>query len=203
MSSLSIRDTIKGSIAIGKGEQGIQGVKGDKGDKGDNNVCVGLEPTKEAEIWFDTTDSDNTSELATKEYVDNEISKIDLSGNVNLSDYATKNDLLRKADKTDLDKKANKSDVDAISESLDNIENIVENHILNCVPSTNLQEQINDISESLDNIENVVENHILNYVPFNGNADTIDGLHLIVLTQAEYDGLENKDNNTLYFIKEV
>ena len=70
MSSLSIRDTIKGSIAIGKGEQGIQGVKGDKGDKGDNNDCIGLSPTSEAEIWFDTNDGISGEEIATKKFVE-------------------------------------------------------------------------------------------------------------------------------------
>ena len=79
MSSLQIRDAIKGSIAIGKGEQGPVGPVGPQGPIGDNNVCIGLSPTNEAEIWFDTTDGDNTKEVATKEYIDSEIAKIDSS----------------------------------------------------------------------------------------------------------------------------
>ena len=62
MSSLQIRNAIKGSIAIGKGEQGPVGPQGPIGD---NNVCIGLSPTSEAEIWFDITDEDNTKEVAT------------------------------------------------------------------------------------------------------------------------------------------
>ena len=102
MSNLSIRDTISGSVSIGEGStKGIikgsisigKGGKGDKGDKGDNNVCIGLSPTNEAEIWFDITDEDNTKEVATKEYIDSEIAKIDLSN------YATKTELSNKADK--------------------------------------------------------------------------------------------------------
>ena len=50
---ITSKGKLNGSLAIGKGEQGIQGVKGDKGD---NNVCIGLSPTNEAEIWFDITD---------------------------------------------------------------------------------------------------------------------------------------------------
>ena len=54
--------TLSGSISIGKGDQGPVGPQGPMGD---NNVCIGLSPTSEAEIWFDTTDGDNTKEVAT------------------------------------------------------------------------------------------------------------------------------------------
>ncbi len=33
------------------------------------------------------------------------------------------------------------------------------------------------------------------------NCDTVDNLHLVCLTKSEYDALETKDSNTLYFIK--
>ena len=33
------------------------------------------------------------------------------------------------------------------------------------------------------------------------NCDTVDNLHLLVISKAEYDALETKDSNTLYFIK--
>ena len=36
-----------------------------------------------------------------------------------------------------------------------------------------------------------------------GNADTIDNIHIRVLTQSEYDSLASKDSNTIYIIKEV
>ena len=35
-----------------------------------------------------------------------------------------------------------------------------------------------------------------------GNADTVNNIHIVVLTQAEYDALEVKDETTLYIIKE-
>ena len=61
----STKGIIKGIISIGKGDKGETGERGPIGPKGDNNVCVGLSPTSEAEIWFDTTDGDNTKEVAT------------------------------------------------------------------------------------------------------------------------------------------
>ena len=70
MSSLPIRDVIKGSIAIGKGEQGPVGPVGPQGPIGDNNVCIGLSPTSEAEIWFDTNDGISGEEIATKNFVE-------------------------------------------------------------------------------------------------------------------------------------
>ena len=70
MSSLQIRDAIKGSIAIGKGEQGPVGPVGPQGPIGDNNVCIGLSPTSEAEIWFDTNDAISGEEIATKKFVE-------------------------------------------------------------------------------------------------------------------------------------
>ncbi len=33
------------------------------------------------------------------------------------------------------------------------------------------------------------------------NCDTVDNLHFVCLTKSEYDALETKDSNTLYFIK--
>ena len=61
--------SLVGSLSIGKGEQGIQGPVGPQGPIGDNNVCIGLSPTSEAEIWFDTSDVYSGEELATKDYV--------------------------------------------------------------------------------------------------------------------------------------
>ena len=34
-----------------------------------------------------------------------------------------------------------------------------------------------------------------------GNADTVNNIHIVVLTQSDYDGLEAKDETTLYIIK--
>ena len=132
MSNLSIRDTIsgsvsigegsskgiiKGSVSIGKGEQGPVGPVGPQGPIGDNNVCIGLSPTNEAEIWFDTTDGDNTKEVATKEYIDSEIAKIDLSN------YATKTELSNKADNEVIG--GLNTEIDNINSSLDNLESEV------------------------------------------------------------------------------
>ena len=132
MSNLSIRDTIsgsvsigegsskgiiKGSVSIGKGEQGPVGPVGPQGPIGDNNVCIGLSPTNEAEIWFDITDEDNTKEVATKEYIDSEIAKIDLSN------YATKTELSNKADNEVIG--GLNTEIDNINSSLDNLESEV------------------------------------------------------------------------------
>lgn len=38
------------------------------------------------------------------------------------------------------------------------------------------------------------------YASSAGNADTVDSLHLVTLTQAQYDALSTKDSNTLYVI---
>ena len=35
-----------------------------------------------------------------------------------------------------------------------------------------------------------------------GNADTVNNIHIVVLAQTEYDGLEVKDSNTIYIIRE-
>ena len=62
--------SLVGSLSIGKGEQGIQGPVGPQGPIGDNNVCIGLSPTSEAEIWFDTNDAVSGEEIATKKFVE-------------------------------------------------------------------------------------------------------------------------------------
>ena len=62
--------SLVGSLSIGKGEQGIQGPVGPQGPIGDNNVCIGLSPTSEAEIWFDTNDGISGEEIATKKFVE-------------------------------------------------------------------------------------------------------------------------------------
>ena len=59
--------TLSGSISIGKGDQGPVGPQGPMGD---NNVCIGLSPTSEAEIWFDTNDGISGEEIATKKFVE-------------------------------------------------------------------------------------------------------------------------------------
>ena len=97
MSNLSIRDTISGSVSIGegstkgiikgsvsigkgdKGEQGPIGPVGPQGPIGDNNVCIGLSPTSEAEIWFDTNDGISGEEIATKKFVEERTVKLEIS----------------------------------------------------------------------------------------------------------------------------
>lgn len=67
---ITSKGKLNGSLAIGKGEKGETGERGPIGPKGDNNVCIGLSPTSEAEIWFDTNDSISGEEIATKKFVE-------------------------------------------------------------------------------------------------------------------------------------
>ena len=60
---------------------------------------------------------------------------------------------------------------------------------------TEVKEEFIDVNSQLENKANKDHTHE------NLNCDTVDSLHLICLTQSEYDALETKDNTTLYFIK--
>ena len=118
--------TLSGSISIGKGDQGPVGPQGPIGD---NNVCIGLSPTSEAEIWFDTNDGISGEEIATKKFVEatNEelssrldnliISNGDGNKDSELIDARngeiTLGNKIRKIDES-LDNKANKTYVDGL-----------------------------------------------------------------------------------------
>lgn len=56
--------------------------------------------------------------------------------------------------------------------------------------------ELNEIKSSLDNKANKEHTHEPQI-----NCDTVDNLHFVCLTKSEYDALETKDSNTLYFIK--
>ena len=63
-------------------------IKGDKGDKGESGIYVGVdEPTGDTLIWVNP-DGGETIGLATIEYVDEQIAKVE-TGGVDLSEYAT------------------------------------------------------------------------------------------------------------------
>ena len=196
MSNLSIRDTISGSVSIGEGSTkgiikgSISIGKGDKGDKGDNNVCIGLSPTSEAEIWFDTTDGDNTKEVATKEYIDSEIAKIDSSN------FATKTELSNKADKEHIHNQylTEHQDISGKVDKVNGKSLIADSEISRLSTLKNYDDT--EIRSSLDNKANKDHTHEPQI-----NCDTVDNLHLLVISKAEYDALETKDSNTLYFIK--
>ena len=58
-----------------------------------------------------------------------------------------------------------------------------------------------ELNERVDVIEGKIE-EIKNHVHDpQVNCDTVDNLHFVCLTKSEYDALETKDSNTLYFIK--
>ena len=59
-----------------------------------------------------------------------------------------------------------------------------------------IEGEIEEINSSLDNKANEDHTHEPQV-----NCDTVDNLHFICLTKSEYDALETKDSNTLYFIK--
>ena len=56
--------------------------------------------------------------------------------------------------------------------------------------------KIDEISSSLENKANKEHTHEPQI-----NCDMVDNLHFVCLTKSEYDALETKDSNTLYFIK--
>lgn len=59
-----------------------------------------------------------------------------------------------------------------------------------------IEDEIEEINSSLDNKANKEHTHEPQI-----NCDTVDNLHFVCLTKSEYDTLETKDSNTLYFIK--
>ena len=94
MSSLSMRDTIKGSLAIGK----IGGTVDCK-----KNVYVGESPEEYTEVWFDPSEEGIIDEVATKEFVEEITVKLETSLeymeqqlqdglNIDLSNYQVKTD---------------------------------------------------------------------------------------------------------------
>ena len=60
-----------------------------------------------------------------------------------------------------------------------------------------IEGKIEEINSSLDNMANKEHTH-----EPQKNCDTVDNLHLVYLTRAEFDALTNKDNNTVYLVKE-
>ena len=70
MSSLQIRDAIKGSIAIGK----IGGISECK-----KNVYVGESPDENTEVWFDSSEEGIIDEVATKNFVEERTGKLEIS----------------------------------------------------------------------------------------------------------------------------
>ena len=123
---------------------------------------------------------------ATEIYVQNKIAEASLSGGeVDLSNYATKDELSTKADKTELHSHSNKTVLDGIT-------------------STKVTEWNN--KSNFDGNYNSLTNKptIPTSLPANGgNADTVNNIRIIALTQSEYDALSSKDSNTIYIIKEV
>lgn len=61
----------------------------------------------------------------------------------------------------------------------------------------NIEDKIEEINSSLDNKANEDHTHEPQV-----NCDTVDNLHLVYLTRAEFDALTIKDNNTVYLVKE-
>ena len=68
-------------------------VKGDEGPRGESGVYVGTtEPADESLIWINPEGAAN-DDIATKKYVDEAIAGIEVSGGVDLSNYATKEEI--------------------------------------------------------------------------------------------------------------
>ena len=63
---------------------------------------------------------------------------------------------------------------------------------------TNVENEIDSVSSSLDNKASKEHTH-----PLQENCDTVDNLHFVCLTRADFDALETKDSATVYLVKEV
>ena len=114
---ITSKGKLNGSLAIGKGEQGPVGPVGPQGPIGDNNVCIGLSPTLEAEIWFDANDDDYSDVIVTqseikdfKENVSNSVSEFEtgvksFKENIAAENLAFKNEIDNSINsyKTDVD----------------------------------------------------------------------------------------------------
>lgn len=72
-------------------------------------------------------------------------------------------------------------------------------------PDINDFYNVKDFNDNADKIDQAIAGKadledIPTSLPANGgNADTVGNLHIVTLTQSEYDALAVKDNNTLYF----
>jgi hypothetical protein len=173
-------ESIQASIAIGTGPIGPTGAKGDKGDKGDEGLSA-------YEVWI------NQGNVGTEQDFFNS-----LMPEINIVD-----DLVTGGSDKCLSAEQGKvlnSSILSISKEItdarmgeENLSDIISS--IDATASKNWAD-IQNINTSLDNKANVDHTH-----PLQVNCDTVDGLHLVVISQAEYDGLENKDSSTLYFIK--
>lgn len=113
------------------------------------------------------------SSYATQSWVLEQIANIQGGGSVDLSGYALKSELHNHSNKAELDK-------------------IVEGDKAKWDAKSNFSGSYNDLADKP------------NSLPANGgNSDTVDGYHLSVLTQAEYDALKEKDPNTFYAISDA
>lgn len=113
------------------------------------------------------------SSYATQSWVLEQIANVSGGGSVDLSSYALKSELHNHSNKAELNK-------------------IVEGDKAKWDAKSDFSGSYNDLTDKP------------NSLPANGgNADTVDGKHFVVLTQAEYDALQEKDPNTFYAISDA
>ena len=94
----------------------------------------------------------------------------------------------------------NKSDFDGNYNSLTNKPNIPTVDVNKSYVDTQLAKK-SDATHNHDKVY-ALKTQIPTSLPAKGgNADTVNNIHIVVLTQSDYDGLEVKDETTLYIIK--
>lgn len=90
---------------------------------------------------------------------------------------------------------------DQFSKSMQTIKNYID---ANSTGEDNSAE-LSQLTSRVGNLETskADKNEIPTSLPANGgNADTLDNLHLLVVTQSQYDSIASKDPNTIYLIIE-
>lgn len=91
-------------------------------------------------------------------------------------------------------------------ENIDNTMTVVEQNVTNIIENvteinediTNIENNITEVTEDITNIENNVTEIQGNITNITNNV--LDGLKFLKLTQAEYDEIEEPDENTVYII---
>ena len=217
--TFNVKNGSKGSTGS-QGEQGIQGEKGEpgekgeKGDKGEQGI-QGEKGDAGTTDWNGITNK--PTNLATKkELTDGLATKSD---KVHTHDqYLTEHqDISMKANKTELHSHSNKTVLDGITSAKvtewDNKSDFDGNYnsLTNkpTIPTVDVNKSYVDtqLAKKSDKTHNhdtvyALKTEIPKSLPANGgNANTVNNIHIVVLTQTEYDDLEAKDETTLYIIK--
>lgn len=138
---------------------------------------------------------------ATETFVQTKIAEASLgggSGEIDLSGYATKDELATKADISSVPTKTSQLTND--SGFLTSHQDISAKADKTYVDTELAKKSNTSHTHSYNDLTN--KPTIPTSLPANGgNADTVNNIRMVALTQSEYDALSTKDSNTLYIIK--